>query len=83
MSAEPSNAPVLPPALAPDLDVYCAMCAVHYAGGCGELGLVVQGHLAGIRLALVRFVGPEAAYAMLQRAADEAASEIVRNGWGG
>lgn len=48
-----------------------------------DMGTAAEGYLAGIRTALAAVVGPEAAYAVLQRAADETALEIIRNGSGG
>lgn len=69
--------PVLPPALEADITIFVELARIHAEGGAVELGYAAEALLRGIRMAVAIAAGPEAAYAMLQRATDEAALAIA------
>ena len=77
MSENISREAVLPAALAPDVGIWGELTHVHAHEGAVALGLQAEAYLRGIWLALAYAVGVEAAYATMQRPADEAAEEIA------
>jgi hypothetical protein len=81
--AELHGATVEPAGFTPDIAMFALLERIATTQGAVEMGYAADGFLRGIRMAIAAAVGTDAAYAALQRAADEAAHEIIRNGHGG